>query len=159
MNFHLALQNCCLRGDIFCQIRCITFFVSFFIQDGCTALMLACEEGHVAVAEYLIAQGADVNAKNNVWYNMINDALFHTIWWIYMQHCRAYSWYNANSRKCWYIRSYLYLFLLIPADIMYNHVRKDVKVTDFEADLSHNLISNNICFYVTADWYDLWWLW
>jgi len=28
--------------------------------------MLACEEGHVAVAEYLIAQGADVNVQGNV---------------------------------------------------------------------------------------------
>ena len=41
--------------------------------------MLACEEGHVAVAEYLIAQGVDVNAKNNVRYNMMKDALFHTL--------------------------------------------------------------------------------
>jgi hypothetical protein len=49
---------------------CITFFVSFFIQDGCTALMLACEEGRVAVAEDLIAQGADVKVKNNVCYNL-----------------------------------------------------------------------------------------
>jgi hypothetical protein len=30
--------------------------------------MLAYEEGHVAIAEYLIAQGADLNAKNNVRY-------------------------------------------------------------------------------------------
>jgi ankyrin repeat protein len=36
--------------------------------------MLACEEDHVAVAEYLIAQGADVNIKNNVRYNMMVDA-------------------------------------------------------------------------------------
>ena len=30
--------------------------------------MSACEEGHVAVAEYLIDKGAVVNAKNNVRY-------------------------------------------------------------------------------------------
>ena len=33
--------------------------------------MLACEEGHVAAAEYLIAHGADVNSKNNVRYNLM----------------------------------------------------------------------------------------
>ena len=77
MNLHLALQNCYFVGAIICRIRCITFFVSFFIQDGCTALMLACEEGHVAVAEYLIAQGADVNIKNNVRYNMISYHLMN----------------------------------------------------------------------------------
>ena len=33
--------------------------------------MLACEEGHVAVAEYLIDKGAVVNAKNNVRCNMM----------------------------------------------------------------------------------------
>ena len=49
----------------------VTFFVSFFIQDGCTALMSACEEGHVAVAEYLISHGADVKAKSNVRYDIL----------------------------------------------------------------------------------------
>jgi ankyrin repeat protein len=46
--------------------------LALFIQDGCTALMLACEEGHVSVAEYLIAQEADVNVKGNVCWDILN---------------------------------------------------------------------------------------
>ena len=68
---HIALHSCCLVWDVFCNaiIVCITFFVSFFIQDSCTALMGACSRGHLVVAQYLIAQGADMNSKNNVNYS------------------------------------------------------------------------------------------
>jgi ankyrin repeat protein len=31
-----------------------------------TALMMACQDGHTATAELLIAKGADVKAKNKV---------------------------------------------------------------------------------------------
>jgi len=83
-NLHLAFKNCCS----------ITFFVSFFIQDGCTALMSAYEEGHVAVAEYLIAQGADLNAKNNVRYIIM-------IWWMLLH--ALFCWCSCIiSSMLWY---------------------------------------------------------
>jgi Fe-S cluster assembly scaffold protein SufB len=35
-------------------------------QDGCTALILACREGHTAVVQLLVAAGADVNKLHRV---------------------------------------------------------------------------------------------
>jgi len=43
-----------------------------FIQDGCTALMLACKEGHVAAVQFLLSKEADVNLKKNVRYKGYN---------------------------------------------------------------------------------------
>ena len=41
-------------------------FLLFITQDGWTPLHRACGSGHVAVAEKLIANGADVEAKDEV---------------------------------------------------------------------------------------------
>jgi ankyrin repeat protein len=40
--------------------------VYLVLQDGKTALMVACAGGHLEVAQYLIDRGADINAKDNV---------------------------------------------------------------------------------------------
>ena len=37
-----------------------------FVQDGFTALHMACQEGHLKVAETLITAHASVNAQNKV---------------------------------------------------------------------------------------------
>ena len=35
-------------------------------QDGDTPLLLAAENGHLPLVEYLVEKGADIEAKNNV---------------------------------------------------------------------------------------------
>ena len=46
------------------------------MRAGSTALHMACKEGHLEVAVYLIAQKADVNANNKVSCDaMIHDEL------------------------------------------------------------------------------------
>jgi ankyrin repeat protein len=40
------------------------------LQDGKTALMGACAGGHLSVAQYLLNRGADINAKDNVSYDL-----------------------------------------------------------------------------------------
>ena len=42
----------------------------YFLQNGGTALMNACEGGHLDVVRYLIDQGADINAHRTVSYNV-----------------------------------------------------------------------------------------
>ena len=39
--------------------------IIYFVQDGDTALHIACKEGHVNVIESLLSQGADMTIKNN----------------------------------------------------------------------------------------------
>ena len=34
-------------------------------SSGNSPLLVACQNGHVTIAEYLVQQGADINAKNN----------------------------------------------------------------------------------------------
>jgi hypothetical protein len=38
--------------------------------------MLACKEGHLIVAQYLMIKGANVNAKSNVCYDVLIRVLF-----------------------------------------------------------------------------------
>jgi hypothetical protein len=40
--------------------------IAFAIQNDMTALMLACQKGHIAIAEMLVAKGANVEATGNV---------------------------------------------------------------------------------------------
>ena len=39
---------------------------TFVLQDGCSPLMAACEEGHVEVVKSLIEAGANINHTNKV---------------------------------------------------------------------------------------------
>ena len=41
------------------------------LQDGKTALMGACAAGHLSVAQYLVDRRADINAKDNVSYDIM----------------------------------------------------------------------------------------
>ena len=41
-----------------------------YLQDGLTALMWACKEGVLDIAQYLILREADANAKDNVSYDV-----------------------------------------------------------------------------------------
>jgi ankyrin repeat protein len=43
------------------------FYTSSFYQDGSTALLLACASNHWDCVQELIASGATVHVKNNVW--------------------------------------------------------------------------------------------
>ena len=36
------------------------------MQDGCTALMLAAEKGHLSTVQLLVGKGADLEAKDEV---------------------------------------------------------------------------------------------
>ena len=38
--------------------------------------MLACKEGHLLVAQYLMTEGSNVNAKSNVCYDVLSRVLF-----------------------------------------------------------------------------------
>jgi ankyrin repeat protein len=40
------------------------------LQDGKTALMGACAEGHLSVAQYLVYRGVDIDATDNVSYSI-----------------------------------------------------------------------------------------
>ena len=40
------------------------------LQDGKTALMGACAGGHLEVAQYLVDRGVDIDATDNVSYNI-----------------------------------------------------------------------------------------
>jgi ankyrin repeat protein len=40
------------------------------LQDGKTALMGACAGGHLSVVNYLVDRGADIDATDNVSYNI-----------------------------------------------------------------------------------------
>jgi hypothetical protein len=39
-----------------------------FLKHGMTALMVACQEGHLDIAKHLVTQRAEVDAKDNVSY-------------------------------------------------------------------------------------------
>ena len=39
------------------------------LQNGMTALMGACKEGHLSVVEELVNRGADIDAKDDVSYH------------------------------------------------------------------------------------------
>ena len=43
----------------------LLLLIIYFVQDGDTALHIACKEGHVNVIESLLSQGADMTIKNN----------------------------------------------------------------------------------------------
>ena len=48
--------------------------VLFVVQDGTTALMLACRRGDTEVIDLLLGKGAEVNPKDKVgdrWYNVL----------------------------------------------------------------------------------------
>jgi len=47
-------------------MSCVHCRLTAALQDGWTALHTACEHGHAAVAELLIARGADVSATSKV---------------------------------------------------------------------------------------------
>ena len=47
-------------------MSCVHCRLTAALQNGRTALHMACEHGHVAVAELLIARGADVSATYSV---------------------------------------------------------------------------------------------
>jgi ankyrin repeat protein len=44
----------------------IHFFVVTYFKNGLTPLFFACDVGTLDVVKYLISQGSDINAKDNV---------------------------------------------------------------------------------------------
>jgi len=44
----------------------IHFFVVIYFKNGLTPLFFACDVGTLDVVKYLISQGSDINAKDNV---------------------------------------------------------------------------------------------
>ena len=54
---------------------CLPVYQLSYLQHGSTALMWACKEGDLGITHYLVTQGADVNARDNVCCDM-NDELY-----------------------------------------------------------------------------------
>ena len=70
-----------------------------WLQNGDTALLLACQEGHIECVRYLVENGADIEAKDNV-SNMCNflTILFLIQW----EYCAVtlyiiFIWNSADS--------------------------------------------------------------